>query len=397
MAKFNYSALDKQNSYVKGSIEAIGQKKAIAKLEGEGFMVVNIQKQRRIHFIKLQKISTIDFMTGWWFGINYAGSGNFNYFGAYEDFYDMNDLGVSLESNQEMPTGQWHHLAVTVDATSTNLFIDGQWIVSGMGLSDYQINTSDDLLIGTWIDRFNYFHGQMDEMRIYGQALTAQQIHHDYLGDYDNTLDLRGFWNFSEEVGDMAFDSSINNNHALLGNGDSESMPVWTSGLVKYDISRFWQTECQGVLRVELVDYPKNLAFDKTWWQDDFIFKLGDWGVVINEIKTPVVNDNLSDEYWVELYNQSAQPIALTDWYLANGLTNQSIFDLDIVLSGNGYGVVNLTKDFLPRTGNTLYLFNPEDSLQDIATYNVTRYEDSWSRDEFGAWQYQTETPGERN
>ncbi len=59
MPKFNYSALDKTNSYVKGNIEAISQKKAVAKLEGEGFMVVNIQRQRKIHFIKLQKISTI--------------------------------------------------------------------------------------------------------------------------------------------------------------------------------------------------------------------------------------------------------------------------------------------------------------------------------------------------
>lgn len=346
----------------------------------------------------LSQKSTNDFMTGWWFGLNYVGGGNFNYFGAYEDFYDMNNLGVSLESNQEVPTGQWHHLAVTVDTTSTNLYLDGQWLVSGEGLGDYIINSTDDLLIGTWVDKFNFFHGQMDEMRIYGQALTDGQIKNNYQGlPADAGLDLRAAWSMNEGTGSVAYDSSGNNNHALLGNGEVSAMPAWTSGLTSHDISRFWQTECQGVLRVELVDYPKNLVQEKTWWQDDFKFKLGDWGIVINEIKTPLVTDNISDDYWVELYNQSAYPVDLTDWYLANGKTNQSIFNLDIVLPGNGYTVINLTKEFLPNTGNTLYLFNSDNNLQDIASYNVTRYQDSWSRDSMGNWQYQTPTPGERN
>src|SRR3989344_3989687 len=61
MANFSYTALDKTNSYVKGKIAARNLKKASAQLEQEGFLVVNIKKEKLPAgwLAKLNNISTI--------------------------------------------------------------------------------------------------------------------------------------------------------------------------------------------------------------------------------------------------------------------------------------------------------------------------------------------------
>lgn len=50
MAIFLYTALDATNSFVKGTIESSGMKDAAAKLEKEGFIIVNIHEERRKRF-----------------------------------------------------------------------------------------------------------------------------------------------------------------------------------------------------------------------------------------------------------------------------------------------------------------------------------------------------------
>lgn len=46
MAEFSYSALNTKDSYVKGRVEAANLKKALAKLEGEGLMVVTLRAEK---------------------------------------------------------------------------------------------------------------------------------------------------------------------------------------------------------------------------------------------------------------------------------------------------------------------------------------------------------------
>jgi len=46
MPEFSYSALNSQDSYIKGKVEAGNAKKALAKLEGEGLMVVTLKAEK---------------------------------------------------------------------------------------------------------------------------------------------------------------------------------------------------------------------------------------------------------------------------------------------------------------------------------------------------------------
>ncbi|MFH0952126.1 MAG: type II secretion system F family protein [Patescibacteria group bacterium] len=56
MSTFTYTALDKTNAFVKGKIEGKNEKKAVAKLEGEGFMIVNIKEEKVSRFIRLNNL-----------------------------------------------------------------------------------------------------------------------------------------------------------------------------------------------------------------------------------------------------------------------------------------------------------------------------------------------------
>ncbi|MFH1235913.1 MAG: type II secretion system F family protein, partial [Parcubacteria group bacterium] len=56
MLTFSYNALDKFNSYVKGTISADNVKKATALLEKEGFIIVNINQQKGKSFSKFNRL-----------------------------------------------------------------------------------------------------------------------------------------------------------------------------------------------------------------------------------------------------------------------------------------------------------------------------------------------------
>jgi len=68
------------------------------------------------------------------------------------------------------------------------------------------------------------YKGIVGEVRIYDRALDATEIQTLYNGQ-DVTGNLRGFWKLDEGLGDIAYDSSGNNNHGSLING-----PVWFIG-----------------------------------------------------------------------------------------------------------------------------------------------------------------------
>lgn len=56
MSLFTYNALDKLNTYVKGKIEASSIKKANEKLEKEGFLIINIKKEKNEKISRLNNI-----------------------------------------------------------------------------------------------------------------------------------------------------------------------------------------------------------------------------------------------------------------------------------------------------------------------------------------------------
>ena len=77
-----------------------------------------------------------------------------------------------------MPTGQWIHVAATRDGATASLYLNGQlessteylFLVTnkGQGLRIGSIGTTDG-----WA---GFFKGRIDDVRIYDQALSPEQI-----------------------------------------------------------------------------------------------------------------------------------------------------------------------------------------------------------------------------
>jgi Concanavalin A-like lectin/glucanases superfamily len=92
------------------------------------------------------------------------------------------DAGVI--SNSAINDGQWHHVAFTRDATTgtVQIFIDG--VLQVTGTTDTGLKTAPFTYIGAQTDLTNalaadghtFFNGQLDELRIYNQVLSANEI-----------------------------------------------------------------------------------------------------------------------------------------------------------------------------------------------------------------------------
>jgi hypothetical protein len=96
---------------------------------------------------------------------------------------------ISVESQDPVPQGQWVHLAMTWDLDSLKLYLDGRETASRV------VTTPRDQRIlanRAWMSiggekpsrsRDSRFQGQVDEMRVYDQALSPLQMFHVYLQD----------------------------------------------------------------------------------------------------------------------------------------------------------------------------------------------------------------------
>lgn len=94
------------------------------------------------------------------------------------------DAGLTLEierqsltvsTSQEVPIGVWSHVAVTYDGTDICVYLNG--VRSGCATSTAsQADTSVPLTIGALESGSDGFHGRIDEVAVYGRALTAAEV-----------------------------------------------------------------------------------------------------------------------------------------------------------------------------------------------------------------------------
>jgi uncharacterized repeat protein (TIGR02543 family) len=113
----------------------------------------------------------------WWVG-HYPGS----YTAAF-GIRDSNGVGKEISGGPELNDGEWHHVVAIHDGGNDvlNLYVDGN-LVSSAEIS----------FEGNWISESNisigyhnpppYYHftGMLDEIAIYGKALSSDEIHYHY-------------------------------------------------------------------------------------------------------------------------------------------------------------------------------------------------------------------------
>lgn len=87
----------------------------------------------------------------------------------------------NIKSEEDMPVGEWVHLAGTYDNREFKLYVNGRLAKSAPYTIPFTFADTNPLLIGgnsnsqgkSWLD---CFHGRLDEVRLYARALAASEV-----------------------------------------------------------------------------------------------------------------------------------------------------------------------------------------------------------------------------
>ena len=114
-------------------------------------------------------------------------------------------------------THHWTHLALTYDGTKARLYVNGVEDSFTNGTGTIAETTTNFNIGGA-----NYYHGKIDEVKLYNTSLSSAEVA--TLTEPGFTNSQLAYWKFDDGAGTSASDSSGNGNTATLVNG-----PAWTS------------------------------------------------------------------------------------------------------------------------------------------------------------------------
>lgn len=99
-------------------------------------------------------------------------------------FHSKNPGGPEIAVSSSAIDEQWHHVVVTFDTSNAKFYIDGSLDSTTDG--DYSVPDDPDpdaTTIGAWLEasKASYFSGTIDEVRIYSQILTEDEVEQDFV------------------------------------------------------------------------------------------------------------------------------------------------------------------------------------------------------------------------
>ncbi len=129
---------------------------------------------------------------------------------GYLQFYS-NDIGT-FNSNIVVDDGRWHHVAVTYNGSTVNMYVDSvnRGSTSASGTVSSEIET---LRFGTLVDGTLPYDGNLDDFRIYTTALSSSSISDLYYGNRGYLL----YYNFDKGSGSVLEDSCGDLNGTISG------------------------------------------------------------------------------------------------------------------------------------------------------------------------------------
>lgn len=139
------------------------------------------------------------------------------------NFYE-NDLQGTLTVTDT----NWHHFACTFDSTTKRrvLYLDGLPAGSDVAVANYQ-GGGNIKIGGNYTSDSNSYSGNIDEVRIYNRALSQQEI--SALTNFAPGPVV--YYNFNENTGTTANDSSGNGNAGTLTNGSTWALGYGNSAV----------------------------------------------------------------------------------------------------------------------------------------------------------------------
>ncbi|KPA16407.1 NHL repeat protein, partial [Candidatus Magnetomorum sp. HK-1] len=120
--------------------------------------------------------------------------------------------------------GNWHHIAMTWKANTTNGFksyLDGQIVDQRDSANTVLPTFTSGLVLGSYNGANDFLSGQLDEVRIWSVCRTQSQIQ-EYMNNIIDTSStgLIAYYSFDHNAGKVLDDLSPNNNDAYLQNMD---------------------------------------------------------------------------------------------------------------------------------------------------------------------------------
>ena len=164
--------------------------------------------------------------TGKMFGIGRSGTKLF-FWGGCKDW----------TSNLVIPKNEWSFIAIRYNGSKIRAYVNGDWEETTLNGFNTQMS---ELFIGgettnNGASFRNYFRGDIDEVAIWNEALSSNEILALYnngagldasinYGNYSSKSNLKGYWKFNDGSGNTISDASGNGK-----NGNSYG-PTWQSG-----------------------------------------------------------------------------------------------------------------------------------------------------------------------
>ena len=145
-------------------------------------------------------------------------------------YFHADNQVANASSNSVIPTGEWHHVAVSFNSSEARFYIDGN--LDNVVAGDYSVLNPT----GTGVEALGGlvgnsgipnlpFDGKMDDVRIWNDVRTDQEIRDNYdqqlIGSETN---LNAYYRFDDnDLGTTAEDQTSNNYHGTLTDGASIS------------------------------------------------------------------------------------------------------------------------------------------------------------------------------
>jgi len=111
--------------------------------------------------------------------------------------------------------GDWHHVAVSLENGTTagyELYFDGTLV--GMSTFSGEFSGWDAIAIGNDADGGGYFNGSIDDVRVYGRAISSLEAYLLYEMSRGGPV---AHWKFDEGAGSIAYDSAGSNDGVVYG------------------------------------------------------------------------------------------------------------------------------------------------------------------------------------
>jgi hypothetical protein len=133
--------------------------------------------------------------------LSFQGNGTKLAFNLAGTMFSVNVTPASFEN------GQWHHVAVTYDGTAQRIYIDGQLKGTNTVALTLPSTSPPAFVIGNLNVGSTYseaFDGRMDEVAVWNEALSADEIAHQYINRQSYTTRLAGYntataWNVHDD------------------------------------------------------------------------------------------------------------------------------------------------------------------------------------------------------